>query len=246
MRQPLLFVFAALLLAGLSTQVHAQEGFHIGIFAQPQSTWIFNTEDTDISRSRFAYKSTWGYAGMAKIGYNIGDPLGFQLGLIYSVQGQKSSATDSTGKTIDSQRLLNYVKIPLLLHINSDPGRVMLNLEFGPQIGFLRSAELLEDGQTVDLGFDALNLYKPKDVSFAWAIGAEFMLTEGVSFVLVHRGDYGIIDMENKGFTWNSLPYYADGRLITRNATFGIMGGFNFCLSPGRGGGRRGTQFWFR
>jgi Outer membrane protein beta-barrel domain len=246
MRKTLPYLFAALFLLAAHVRVHAQEGFHLGIFAQPQSTWIFNTEDTDVSRSSFSYKSTWGYAGMAKIGYNIGDPLGFHLGLIYSMQGQKHTSIDSLGTSILSQRLLSYIKIPLLLHINSDPARVMFNFEFGPQIGFLRTAELFEDGQALNLPYDAVNLYKPNDISVAWSIGAQFNLTEVISFVLVHRGDYGVVDMENKGFTWNSLPYYDGGRVITRNATFGLMGGFNFCFAPGRGGGRRGTQFWFR
>jgi hypothetical protein len=246
MYRPLRLLFCLFLLASVSTRLHAQEGFHLGVFAQPQSTWIFNTEDTDVSRSSFSYKSTWGYAGMAKIGYNIGDPLGFHLGLLYSIQGQKHSSVDSLGNTVLFQRTLSYIKVPLLLHINSDPARVMFNFEFGPQIGFLRRADLYEDGEPLVLPYDAVNLYKPNDISVAWAIGAQFNLTKVVSFVLVHRGDYGIVDMENKGWTWNSLPYYDNGRVVTRNATFGIMGGFNFCFAPGRGGGRRGTQYWFR
>lgn len=240
MKTRLLTLLFTLLTCGL----FAQEGFHISIMGMPQNTWIINQEDTETSRTNFQYKSTWGYSGMLKIGYNIGDPLGFHLGILYSLQGQKHTSIDSLGVSILTHRELSYIKVPLLLHINSDPAPVMFNLEIGPQIGFLRDATLSEDGIPLNLPFDAKYLYKPSDIAFTWAIGAQFNFTEWFAFILQHRGDYGLFDMEDKQFTFGNRLFYPNGRDKSNNAVFGLMAGFNFSFLPS-GSGRR-TKFWFR
>lgn len=241
MKSRILWLF--LMILGL--RLSAQTGLHVGVFGMPQNTWIFNREDTEESRTNFSYKMTWGWAGMFKLGYNFGPPFGIHVGAIYSRQGQKHTSQDTSGNTILSQRDLTYIKIPLLIHINSDPGKAMLNIEFGPQIGLLQQVCLLEDDLPVNLPFSSLQLYKPTDISFAWCLGAEFMLTEFMSLVLVHRGDYGLFDIENKAFSFGGSNFYPNGRLRSKNGCYGIMAGLNFCISPGRGGGRR-TDFWFR
>lgn len=227
------------------SNLHAQEGFHIGFMAGPQYTKIFNGEDPNPTRTAFQYERTWGYNAMAKIGYNIGDPLGFHLGLIYSVQGQTHTATDTAlGTRVTTSRELTYLKIPFYIHINSDPAPVMFALEFGPQLGLLQDAAYLDDGQPVALGTTADQLFKPNDIAFAWSLGLEFAVTEWMHFVIAHRGDYSIIDMENKDLTVAGTPVYENSRGPANNGTFSIQGGLVFCLYPGGGG--RNTKFWIR
>lgn len=240
MKKILLFVFGVLLFQGLQ----AQEGFHISFLGAPQNTWIFNQQPLDSSRTLFDYKVTWGFAGMFKLGYNFGPPMGIHTGVIYSAQGQKFTTQDSTGKVVLTNRQLSYIKIPLLLHVNSDPGPAMFTMEVGPQVGILLDSKVSEDGTPVIFPFDQNQLYKLQDISVAWSIGAEFRLTKGIDFVLQHRGDYSLFDMENKTFTFQSRSVYSSARLKALNCTLGIMGGFNFCFLPKRSG--RGGKFWIR
>ena len=240
MKKTLLFVFACCLMYGLK----AQEGFHIALMGAPQNTWIFNQEPLDSAQNRFDYRVTWGFAGMFKVGYNFGPPLGIHTAVIYSAQGQKFTTVDSTGKVLLTNRQLSYIKIPLLLHINSDPGPAMFTMEIGPQLGLLLDSEVSQDGTPVLFPFDQDQLYKLQDVSVAWSIGAEFQLTKGIHFVLQHRGDYSLFDMENKTFTFQNEQVYDSGRDKAFNCTLGIMGGFNFCFLPRRSG--RKVKFWIR
>jgi hypothetical protein len=237
-----------LLLIGLilvaSAGLYAQEGLHIGIMGAPQNTWIFNQQPLDSTRGDFDYKITWGFAGMFKLGYNFGPPFGIHTGVIYSSQGQKFTTVDSTGKVVLTNRHLSYLKIPLLIHINSDPAPVIFELEFGPQLGLLLDSEISDDGTPLVFPFDQDQLYKLNDLSLAWSIGLEIVLTKGVSVVLQHRGDYSIFDIENKSFTFQNQGVYNAERDVAYNCTLGIMGGFNFCFIPRSGG--RNYKWWIR
>lgn len=236
---------SCLLLFGLllSLSSFAQEGIHFSIAGQPQNTWMFNTRDTDVNRSSFSYEFTWGWAAIGKLGYNFAEPIGFRIGCLYSVQGQSHTSRDSTETVISKRRQLKYIKIPLMLHINSDVGPVMFSFEVGPQLGFLIAADHFEADNLLNYNFDTVDLYVDKDVSVAWNIGADFRLTDWLYFNIHHRGDYSIFDIENKEFTLNGNPFYPDSRDKTENCTLGFMGGFTFCGLP-RGG--RGGKWWIR
>ena len=238
----LLLLAMALLLGGPAL---AQEGFHIGFMGGPQYSRIFNMDDPLPGRTAFQYERTWGWNAMAKIGYNIGDPLGFHLGLIYSKQGQIHTATDTArGIRVTSERELTYLKIPLYLHINSDPGPVMFALELGPQLGLLQDAAYFDDGSAAALGTTADQLFKPRDIAFAWSLGLEIAATEWLHFVVAHRGDYSVVDFENKDLQVGGVDFYENGRGPANNATFSIQAGLVFCISPNGSG--KTTKFWFR
>ena len=233
----------SLLLALTFGQLSAQEGFHIGLLAMPQNTWIINPETFDNSRTNFEYVTTWGYSGMFKLGYNFADPIGIHSAITYSRQGQRSTAIDTSGVIVTTKRDLTYLKIPLLLHINSDPGPAMFTMEIGPQVGILLDASHVEDGIPRDFGFLTDLIYKPTDVSVTWSIGAEFCFNDWFHFVLQHRGDYAIFDIEDKTFL--DLQAITDpDRSNSNSCNLGIMAGFNFCFLP-RGGGKK-VKFWFR
>lgn len=239
-------VLFAVLALFMTSSLFAQEGFHIGFMGGPQNTWIFNRDDINPNRTAFEYETTWGWNAMGKIGYNIGDPFGFHLGIIYSKQGQIHTATDTaSGLRVTSEREQAYLKIPFYIHMNSDPGPVMFALEIGPQLGLLQDAAYTDDGVPVDLGgTPADQLFKPNDIAFAWSLGLEFAATEWLHFVITHRGDYSIVDVENKSLTIGGAPVFDSSRGPAQNATFSIQAGVVFCLYPGGGG--RNTKFWIR
>ncbi|MEM0998369.1 MAG: porin family protein [Bacteroidota bacterium] len=236
------YLFCWLMLA--AAVLRAQDGIHVSLMGAPQNTWIFNRQPLDTARTNFDYEITWGFAGMLELGYNFGPPFGLRTGAIYSSQGQRFTSNDSTGRSIATRRQLTYLKIPLLLHFNSDPGPVMFTLEVGPQIGLLLNSEVSDDGTPVIFPFDADQLYQVNDISFAWSIGAAFALTKGVQFVIQHRGDYSLFDVENKSFTFQGQTIYDINRDRALNCTLGIMAGFDFSFVPGRG--NRGYKWWIR
>jgi hypothetical protein len=167
-------VWILLLLALASTQVFAQMGLHVGFAVGPQYTKMINNEAIDPSAKGFAYKTTWGKAGMFRIGYNFVPPIGIHVGVIYSVQGQDYKTVDSVGTPSVTSRQATYLKVPLLIHMSSTPGPVMFTMEIGPQIGMLRAASYTVNGTPIVTNFPTTLLWKPTDVALAWSLGAEF------------------------------------------------------------------------
>lgn len=223
----------------------AQTGFHIGVLGGPQNTWILNRDDKDAGADEFKYKMTWGYSGMFKLGYNLGPPFGIHSGVIYSSQGQGSVATDSLSGTESTfRRSLTYVKIPLLIHMSSDPDApAMFVLEIGPQFGLLLKGQHYLNGDLVDVGYDFKQVYMPNEIEVAWAIGADIRLNDYVVLNLHHRGDYGIADVENKDATIFGLPYYPADRLKANNLNLGFNVGLTAAFEV-RGGSTRKQLFW--
>ena len=89
----------------------------------------------------------------AKIGFNIGafveiglsDKFTFQPELLFSTQGAKSEGSEGFD-SYEQTNKVNYLNVPLMLkYAVSDK----FALEFGPQIGFLLSADR-EGAQTFD------------------------------------------------------------------------------------------------
>jgi len=231
------------------TSLLAQEGLHIGFSAGPQITRIYNDEPFLDSESDFQPEMQWSYNVMAKIGYNIGPPLGIHLGAIYSRQGMNYTVRDSasTSRRTYGQDM-TYLKIPLLLHINSDPAPAMFFFELGPQLGLLQEAIYTLDGDSIDFGVPTESILKPNDIGFAWAIGAEFELAPWYHLVINHRGDYSLMDFENKNAVdaTGTQNIYARGREAAKNGVFAFQAGMVFILNPGSGPGRKTGQLWFR
>lgn len=237
--------FLTLLLPSLK----AQEGIHIGVGFMPQNTWILNKDDQSVPLDSFSYKFTWGYAGMFKLGYNFGPPFGIHLAAFYSKQGQNIAYALDSGATekVIAKRDLRMLKIPLLLHFGgSDPDRpVNLSVDVGPQLDIVLDAAYLNGDSIVNPSFDYATAFKLQNVSAAWSLGLDFRLADGVYFNVTHRGDYSLLDVENKELTLpgTTIPFYAAGRAKSNNLNLGLMTGFTFCFLPDLGG--RG-QHWIR
>lgn len=140
----------------------------------------------------------------AKIGFNIGafveiglsDKFTFQPELLFSTQGAKSEGSegsDSFERTIKA----NYLNVPLMLkYAVSDK----FALEFGPQIGFLLSADIegtqTFDGNTVTINEDFKDSLK--SIDFGLNFGASFDIVENVFIgARYNLGLSNIIDSED-------------------------------------------------
>jgi hypothetical protein len=155
-------IIITLFFASVSLFSFSQTQFAIGIKAGPN----FANIDTDASAGEI-YETRTGWHAGAFLQIR-GEKVGFQPEVIFSQQGQKFqySSTDPS-----LERNFSYVNIPLVVKLYTVAG---LNLQVGPQFGFLTSAEQ-EDFSTA--GGDAIteedikNDMKKMDFSLALGVG---------------------------------------------------------------------------
>ena len=152
-----LFVLAAAL--ALSTAAFSQAQFSIGLKAGPN----FANIDT---KSGFGenYKNRAGFHGGAFALIKVGK-IGVQPEVLFSQQGSKV--------TINSQDLkssFNYINVPIIVKLYTVAG---INLQVGPQFGFVSSAEsdYIDDMGNVRSGQDIKDELKSSDFSAALAVG---------------------------------------------------------------------------
>ncbi|MCS7162437.1 MAG: PorT family protein [Bacteroidia bacterium] len=240
---------------GLSGLIWAQANtFKIGLVGAPQTTWLLNQEDMDAGPI-LDYKTTWGFMGGLSLAYHFSNYVGVGLDLLYSSEGQRYTGKDEAlGLRWEGRTRLNYLKIPLLLRLGSDPeSPVQLSFSLGPQLGLLLSAE---DKMTVKLGSSELSLstgnkegilyevtpINPERVSLnkpAYAsttfgatvgLGVAIRLTESLHLSFQLRGDYTFTDIENKKAEYAHGTHthsYWEQDIKYRSASHGGGGGQN-------------------
>ncbi len=227
-----------LLLSIVCSTVWAQQGFHIGYKVAPQSTWMFNGDNSD--NANYRYVSTWGVAHGPSLAYWFKPTVGVGFDLIFSKQGQKFEVQKESDFT--NQLTLRYLKLPILLHFSSDPEQpVQFVGQFGPQFAFLTKGEL-EVEQTIP-GFppiipssepyDVKDAYKSTNIGMVlgFGIGTNFG-TEFLAMTVQLRFDFAFTDAEQK--ETGDWYYYSspdpDERPTTFNTTGGIEIGFKYIL----------------
>lgn len=226
-----LFVLALMFTA----PAFAQKGLEVGVRIIPQSVWIIN--DDDAARGDgLDYTRTWGMAYGVQAGYNFLDFLGLQTGLLVSSQGQKYVHDGSAGFET-SQVKLNYLKIPILLKVNSSPDAgAQFVATAGVQMGILTNAKYYTDDEEVNitglLGNDISykDLFSSGDLAAVFSLGARFRVSDSFNLGLSFRGDYSLSDIENKEFQIAGIKYYPEDRAKSANLTGGIMIEANYIL----------------
>jgi len=148
-----------------ATGVFAQASVSLGIKGG------LNFAKVDVSSVGAAYNSRTGYNAGAFLNVKF-TKLALQPELMYSVQG-----ADAAGGNLE----LGYFNIPLLLKFYVIGG---LNIQAGPQFGFLTSA--------TSGGTDIKNLLKGSDTSLA--LGAGFDISK---FVIDARYNLGLSEIQD-------------------------------------------------
>ena len=174
----------------LSLYSFSQTRFAIGIKAGPN----FANIDTDESAGEI-YESRTGWHAGAFLQIR-GDKVGFQPEIIFSQQGSKFKYS-STDPSLKSN--FSYVNIPLIFKLYTIAG---LNIQVGPQIGFLTSAEAEDynatNGQITEQ--DIKDDLKKTDISLG--IGLGWDLPFGLT--IDGRYNWGLSDI-NSGATVGSI-----------------------------------------
>lgn len=246
---PMKKILSAVVCLLLSASLWAQQGFHIGYKVAPQSTWMFNGDNSD--NAQYRYVSTWGVAHGPSLSYWFKPTVGVGLDLIFSKQGQKFQVMKESDYT--NYTVLKYIKLPILLHFSSDPEQpVMFVGQFGPQFAFLSKGELEVEqypgGMLADETLDVKGGYKSTNIG--WVLGFGMGTNFGTDFLAMTiqlRFDFGFTDAENKlddnelGLILTDDDYYyyysspdPSERPTTFNTTGGIEIGFSYILPTGK------------
>jgi len=148
----LIILIAGLLLA--SSGAFAQGEFAIGIKGG------LNFANINTSSAQATYDSRTGYNAGAFLLLKFGK-IGIQPEVLFSSQGSKVHYNFSN--SVDQN--FSYVNIPVIVKLYTVAG---INLQIGPQFGFLTNDPVVKDPNTNQ---DISNAYKKSDVSAALGVG---------------------------------------------------------------------------
>jgi hypothetical protein len=185
-------IIITLFLAGASLYSFAQTQFAVGLKAGPNFAKI----DTDAG-AQANYESRTGWHAGAFLLVK-GEKFGFQPEIIFSQQGSKFQYSGSP----DLEANFSYVNIPLIFKLYTIGG---INLQVGPQIGLLTSAER-EDFASGQGGVitkeDIKDDLKKTDISLALGVGVDLPL----GFTLDGRYNWGLSDNDDGAVTDSGAP----------------------------------------
>lgn len=225
--------------------VFGQKGLKLGGFVVPQAVFLFNADDLGQPEDVYRQELLGGMATGVNFGYNFNDYVGFRVNLLYSSQGGKYSDRRDVVLRNNYVRRQSYIKLPLMLGFNSNPDRKVAFVFFGgAQVGLLTRAYSYNDNPAYELPLsDNINkfpteyqTYQTLHYSVVGDVGTDIKLAPR-NFVLNLRirGDYGLIDSENKdasfllstGGLTREQNYWEWVRGATANAeTFSLNIGF--------------------
>ncbi len=150
----------------------------------------------------------------------ISEPhIGFQVEVNYTQKGWKE---DSIGYS----RLLNYVSVPIMTHVNLGDKAFRFTLNLGPEVAYMISEEeKFEKEVVVNPGDEVYRTYfgKPADTTmdflFTAGIGMEYHLKKGGAIALEGRAYYSLPNLFNP----DNYPYkvsQSNGAQVTLSYLF--------------------------
>lgn len=213
----LTFVF----LAG-SLGLFAQKGLHLGVKGAPQSTWMFNGDDSD--NANWEYVMTFGYFAGGSFSYFFSDGVGAGIDVLYSQQGQRF---DFNGQSFHNK--ISYLKIPVLFHYHSSyESTGFFYLNAGPQFGLLMNASTETEVPFLgNVGLSTTDQYESLNIGAVLGLGAGFNLTDFLQLTAGLRFDFAFTDAEDKSSAFFSLD---PNRPPTNNATGAFEIGLRYVL----------------
>jgi hypothetical protein len=127
--------------------------------------------------------------------YSISDKFSLQPEVLFSQQGLKEDLYDNQ---YEVKLKLGYINIPLMAKYYATD---QLNLEIGPQLGFLTSADYYEKDNEYDESYeeDVKRYFKKTDVGINFGIG--YQLKNGIG--INARYNLGLTDI----FDYNEYNY---------------------------------------
>jgi len=152
-------IIIALVFIAASAGAYAQAQFAIGIKGGP------NFSNLNVSDPGATYKARtgWHAGGFVLMKFS---KIGIQPEILFSQQGSKIKVNSN-----DLNANYSYINIPIMVKLYTVAG---INLQAGPQFGFLTKAESDYNpvtGEPINSTQDFKNAYKKSDVSLAMGVG---------------------------------------------------------------------------
>jgi hypothetical protein len=166
-------IFLVLGLVAAITSAEAQK-LRVGIEGAYNSTWLFNKNVSDAGED-LDYVSTFGYQAGAIVIYDFKQGLGISTGVLMGTINQKyTNFKNNAALKFESQTMLTYIDVPLLLRITSAKGPYF---EIGPQFSFISKAESEIETTTVDIKDNVNSVNISAQIGFGYDIKASEKLT---------------------------------------------------------------------
>ncbi len=200
-------IVAAGILAS-TNKAYAQEGFHIGIQATPQTSWLLNKDDQNNGNFEYlqTYNSSFGVSGM----YLFSNGGGVGLDALYSMQGQSYKISG-----VERFKRTDYLKIPLMFVYSYNVSEsIDLIGKIGPQAGILMDAKL-QDKDGNNIISNQKSAYEDLNIGAVAVAGVGIKLAENFYLDALLRYDYDFTNAENT----NMNAHINDGPLITNGGT---------------------------
>ena len=249
------FILVASLSFGIAGKVSAQK-FELGIRFNPQYTSLQNENDKaagkELDYATHVSARSFGIGGV----YNFTPFMGLAVDILFSREGQSykgnfdGTPLDPTVYSSVVERQvelnglthihgdyaalaeLNYIKIPLMLSLNSDKhDKMFFTILMGPQINILEGVAM-EVNHTDETfphsNVKPMDLYKSVTYAGVFAIGTGWNLNKTLTLNTRLRFDYGFTDVEKKDAMISidggtAQKFYSSGRESTNNLTLGLM-----------------------
>lgn len=171
---------------------------------------------------------TFGHAFGANVEFHFTDIFGVGSGFLYSTEGQKYT---EDGVVIDTE--INYLKIPLLLHLNSDADQnVIFMVDLGMQYALLSSANINSDLDLTDdegTEIEAKDIFNKSNIGVVAALGPGFRIGDNFMFTVKLRWDLQLKDIIEAEYNILYTEEY-EGSLPM---TFGLNFGLKFMIGGG-------------
>jgi hypothetical protein len=208
-------IFLVLGLVAAITSAEAQK-LRVGIEGAYNSTWLFNKNVSDAGED-LDYVSTFGYQAGAIVIYDFKQGLGISTGVLMGTVNQKyTNFKNNAALKFESQTMLTYIDVPLLLRITSAKGPYF---EIGPQFSFISKAESEIETTTVDIKDNVNSVNISAQIGFGYDIKASEKLTINLGV----RFGYGLTDALKE-------PDNAVGYEKTNTAVGGFRVGLTYAL----------------
>jgi hypothetical protein len=236
------FLLGFLLLA--ASAVQAQRGLKLGAFAMPTLVTMYNATDNELlDPPAFKREVLGGMSGGLLVGWNPSRYFGIKLNVLYAQQGarfsNKNLANGLANCTYNGEKYpctlsttrLEYLKVPFMIgiHTNDEYAKIMWSFYGGAQLGFLTRANIYNDNTSFDPPLppnvtdfpDAYELYETFNYSIVGETGFDIKLVDELVLNLHLRGEYSVLDAENKEASYRVT---AGGRTTRVNYWQGVRG----------------------
>lgn len=240
--------------------LQAQKGFHVGVSAIFNSSWILNQNNFEtldqcsvIASSELAYTFTFGYNAGLSFGYNFNKKYGIQSGLLFNKAGQLYDDTFNPGAAacvnpyvVSRKVRLYYLQFPVYFKYKFDAGKhfrmySLIGPIFAARVGATESVVINGVERTDLLSTD--QKFNRFDWGVSLGVGSEYFFTSNLylNFGLVTY--FGVSDLngptikEVEWFSKNDVSYQK-----SHNFRAGIHLGVNYLFGAGNTfGGKEST-----